>query len=83
MFRTLRDAFQIKEIRRRLLYLLLMLFVIRLASQIPVPGVNSDFFRNYFTNNANDAFNVLNAFTGGGFTNFSILALLMKCPFLH
>ena len=75
MFRTLRDAFQIKEIRRRLLYLLLMLFVIRLASQIPVPGVNSDFFRNYFTNNANDAFNVLNAFTGGGFTNFSILAL--------
>ena len=75
MFRTLRDAFRVKEIRRRLLYLLLMLFVIRLASQVPVPGVNSDFFRNYFTNNANDAFNVLNAFTGGGFTNFSILAL--------
>ena len=75
MFRTLRDAFRVKEIRRRLLYLLLMLFVIRLASQVPVPGLNSDFFRNYFTNNANDAFNVLNAFTGGGFTNFSILAL--------
>ncbi len=75
MFKTLRDAFRVKEIRRRLLYLLLMLFVIRLASQVPVPGVNTDFFRNYFTNNANDAFNVLNAFTGGGFTNFSILAL--------
>lgn len=75
MFKTLRDAFQVKEIRRRLLYLLLMLFVIRLASQVPVPGVNTDFFKNYFTNNANDAFNVLNAFTGGGFTNFSILAL--------
>ena len=75
MFKTLRDAFQVKEIRRRLLYLLLMLFIIRLASQVPVPGVNTDFFKNYFTNNANDAFNVLNAFTGGGFTNFSILAL--------
>ena len=75
MFKTLRDAFRIKEIRQRLLYLLLMLFIIRLASQIPVPGVNTEFFKNYFANNANDAFNVLNAFTGGGFTNFSILAL--------
>ncbi len=75
MFNTLRDAFRIKEIRRRLLYLLLMLFVIRMASQIPVPGVNTDFFRNYFSTNANDALNVLNAFTGGGFSNFSILAL--------
>ena len=75
MFKTLRDAFRIKEIRQRLLYLLLMLFIIRLASQIPVPGVNTEFFTNYFANNANDAFNVLNAFTGGGFTNFSILAL--------
>ena len=75
MFKTLRDALRVKEIRRRLLYILLMLFVIRLTSQVPVPGVNTEFFKNYFTNNANDAFNVLNAFTGGGFSNFSILAL--------
>ena len=75
MFKTLRDALRIKEVRRRLLYVLIMLFIIRMASQIPVPGVDTEFFKNYFTNNANDAFNVLNAFTGGGFTNFSILAL--------
>ena len=75
MFKTLRDALRIPEIRRRLLYLLGILFVIRMASQIPVPGVDSEFFKNYFANNANDALNVLNAFTGGGFTNFSILAL--------
>ena len=75
MFKTLRDALRVKEIRRRLLYVLLILFVIRMASQIPVPGVDTEFFKNYFTNNQNDAFNVLNAFTGGGFTNFSILAL--------
>ena len=75
MFNTLRDAIRIKEIRRRLLYILLMLFVIRMASQIPVPGVDTNFFKDYFSNNSNDALNVLNAFTGGGFTNFSILAL--------
>ena len=75
MFKTVRDAFRIQEIRRRILYVLLMLVVIRLASQVPVPGVDSDFFANYFQDSANDAFNFLNAFTGGGFENFSILAL--------
>ena len=42
MFKTLRDAFRIKEVRRRILYVVLMLVVIRLGSQIPVPGVNTD-----------------------------------------
>lgn len=74
MFKTLRDAFRIKEVRRRILYVVLMLVVIRLGSQIPVPGVNTDFF-NSFLNNGTDAFSFLNAFTGGGFTNFSIFAL--------
>ena len=74
MFKTLRDAFRIKEVRRRILYVVLMLVVIRLGSQIPVPVVNTDFF-NSFLNNGTDAFSFLNAFTGGGFTNFSIFAL--------
>ena len=75
MLKTLRDAFRIKEIRRRLFYVFLMLVIIRLASQVPVPGVDTKFFANYFSSNSTDAFNFLNAFTGGGFTNFSILAL--------
>lgn len=75
MIKTLRNAFRIKEIRRRLLYVLMMLAVIRLGSQIPVPGVDSSFFSNFFANQNNDAFSFLNAFTGGGFSNFSILAL--------
>lgn len=75
MIKTLRNAFRIKEIRRRLLYVIMMLAVIRLGSQIPVPGVDSSFFSNFFANQDNDAFSFLNAFTGGGFSNFSILAL--------
>ena len=74
MFKTLRDAFRIKEVRRRILYVVLMLVVIRVGSQIPVPGVNTDFFNSYL-NNGTDAFSFLNAFTGGGFTNFSIFSL--------
>ncbi|MDD3277598.1 MAG: preprotein translocase subunit SecY [Lachnospiraceae bacterium] len=75
MFKTLRDAFKIQDVRRKILYVLMMLVVIRLGSQLPVPGVNTEFFANYFQNNTNDAFNFLNAFTGGGFDRFSIFAL--------
>ena len=75
MFKTLRDAFRIKEVRRRIFYVIFALVVIRIGSQIPVPGVDTDFFSNYFSSNSNDAFTFLNAFTGGGFSNFSIFAL--------
>ena len=75
MLKTVKDAFRIKEIRRRIFYVLLVLVIIRLGSQIPVPGVNTDFFAEYFGSTNNDAFNFLNAFTGGGFSNFSIFAL--------
>ena len=76
MFKTLREAFRVKEIRRRIFYVVLVLFIIRVGSQVPVPGVSREFFSQYFRgNNANDAFSFLNAFTGGGFENFSIFAL--------
>lgn len=69
------DAFKVKEIRRRLLFVLLCLVIIRLGSQIPVPGVDSETFSAWFEANAGDAFNFFDAFTGGSFSSFSILAL--------
>lgn len=75
MFETLRNAFRIKEIRRRLFYVLLMLVVVRIGTQLPVPGVNSDFFKEWFESQTGDAFNFLDAFTGGSFSSFSIFAL--------
>ena len=39
MFETLKSAFRVKEMRRKLLYLLAMIFVIRIGSQLPIPGV--------------------------------------------
>lgn len=75
MFTTLKNAFKIKEIRNKLLFTLGMLVVIRLASQLPVPGTNSSVIQQIFANNVSDAFNFFNAFTGGSFTSFSIAAL--------
>ena len=52
-----------------------MLVVIRLGSQLPVPGVDRHYFSNWFAAQTGDAFNFLDAFTGGSFLNMSILAL--------
>ena len=75
MLTTLKNAFKVKEIRQRVLYTLGMLVVIRLASQLPVPGVNRDYFANWFAQQTGDAFNLLDAFTGGSFLSMSIIAL--------
>lgn len=75
MFTTLKNAFKIKDIRNKLLFTLGMLVVIRLASQLPVPGTNSSVIQQIFASNVSDAFNFFNAFTGGSFTSFSIAAL--------
>ena len=75
MFKTLRNAFKIKEVRRRILYVVMMLVVVRAGSQIPVPGVNREFFKNWFASQTGDAFNFLDAFTGGSFASMSIFAL--------
>ncbi|MFQ7420933.1 MAG: preprotein translocase subunit SecY [Blautia massiliensis (ex Durand et al. 2017)] len=75
MFETLKSVFKVKEMRRKLLYLIWMIFVIRIGSQLPVPGVDSDFFKQWFESNTGDAFNFFDAFTGGSFTQMSIFAL--------
>ena len=75
MFETLKNVFRVKEMRRKLLYVLWMILIIRIGSQLPVPGVDTDFFKDWFAQNSGDAFNFFDAFTGGSFTQMSIFAL--------
>ena len=75
MFTTLKNAFKVKEIRNKILFTLAMMVVIRFGSQLPVPGTNRDYFALLFASQAGDVFNLFNAFTGGSFSNFSVLAL--------
>ncbi len=75
MLRTLRNAWKVKEIRQKLIFTFLMLVVIRFGSEVPIPGVKTDFFANFFASQNNDAFGFFNAMTGGSFTSMSVLAL--------
>ena len=75
MFETVKNAFKVKEIRMKILFTFLMLIVIRYGSELPVPGVDRNYFANWFASQTGDAFSLVDAFTGGSFLNMSVLAL--------
>lgn len=75
MLKTLRNAWKDKEIRKKLLYTFMMLVVIRFGSELPIPGVNTSYFAEFFAKQSGDAFNFFDAMTGGSFTSLSVLAL--------
>ncbi len=75
MLQTFRKAFQIDDIRKKILYTLAMIFVVRLGSQLPTPGVNPTYIKQFFESVSGDTFNFFNAFTGGSFETMSIFAL--------
>ena len=84
MLKTLRNAFKINDIRKKLLYTFAMLVVIRIGSQLPIPGVETAFFKDFFAQQNNDAFGFFNAMTGSSFTNMSVFALSITVyHFLH
>ena len=75
MLKTLRNAFKIKDIRNRIIFTFFMLIIIRIGSQLPVPGVDRDVFANWFAGQGGDAFSFFDAITGGSFEQMSIFAL--------
>ena len=73
MIKTLRNALKVKEVRDRLLYTFLALIIVRIGCQLPVPGVNRDYFAAWFEQQT--ALSFFDAMTGGSFTQMSIFAL--------
>lgn len=65
--------FKIKDLRNRILYVLFLLFLFRVAATIPVPGVDVESVRNFFQ--SNQFFSLANVFSGGGLSSFSIMML--------
>lgn len=74
MFKTLRNAWSIPDLRKKMLYTLLMIFVFRLGSFIPVPGLNPDALAALVAE-GNSLFGMLNAFSGNSFSNATIFAM--------
>lgn len=75
MFGTFKIAFRIRELRHKLYITIGILVLIRLISQIPVPGIRLDYFKEWYEKNSQGFLNFLSMFSGGSFKNFSLLAL--------
>ncbi|WP_017815381.1 MULTISPECIES: preprotein translocase subunit SecY [Paenibacillus] len=74
MFKTLTNIWRVEDLRNRILFTLLVLIVYRIGSFVPVPGVNTEVFT--ATNNqGQELFGLLNTFSGGALSRFSIFAL--------
>ncbi len=71
----LQSAANIPELRRRVLFTLIMLAVYRIGVQIPTPGINGEALSAFFNQNAGTLFGMFNMFSGGALKNFSIFAL--------
>ncbi len=74
MIQSFINVFKIKDLRRRIFFVFLMLVVVRLGSGIPVAGVDPDVFKELF-NATGDSMSFFDAITGGSFEKMSIFAL--------
>src|SRR6186713_679099 len=74
MFAWLANTWRVPELRKRLLFTALILALYRLGSWIPAPGVDSEAIDQYLSSTGG-IFNLLNLFSGGALSQFSLFAL--------
>src|ERR687898_625646 len=75
MFSWLANAWRVPELRHRVLFTAMILAIYRLGSWIPAPGVDSETIGNYFDGRGGTILGLLNLFSGGALSQFSIFAL--------
>lgn len=76
MFKTFINAFKIKDIRKKLFYTLMILVVIRIGSQIPLPGIDGAYVQEIMKSLLGEGGGgIISAITGGSLERMSILAL--------
>lgn len=75
MFGWLANAWRVPELRNRVLFTAMILGFYRLGSWIPAPGVNSDQIKSFFGGQGGTVLGLLNLFSGGALSHFSLFAL--------
>ncbi len=75
MLQTLRNAWKIPDLRRRMLFTLMMLIVFRFGAHIPVPYLSTEAMRDFLGNGGTDLFSLFDVFTGGAFSNATVMAM--------
>lgn len=84
MFKTLRNAWSIPDLRRKLLFTLLIIIIYRIGGAIPVPFLNNEVLREWAksSSESGDIFSYLNVLSGGNFSKATILSLSIS-PYIN
>ena len=82
MLQTLKNAWRIEELRKKILFTLLILALYRLGNAIPVPYVNVAALQSYFNSLQNTVLGLLNVMSGGAFSQATIFALSIQ-PYIN
>ena len=75
MLSWLTNAWRVPELRRRLLFTAMIIALYRLGSWVPAPGVDSEQIKQYFSTQGGTVLGLLNLFSGGALSQFSLFAL--------
>ena len=82
MLQTLRNAWKIEELRKKILFTLVIILLYRLGNAIPVPYVNVAALQFYFTQLQNTVLGLYNVMSGGAFSTATIFALSIQ-PYIN
>ena len=83
MLQTLRNAWRIPELRKKILYTILLLVVFRFGSVIPVPWINTAALQSWLSEGAGSTlFDLLDTFSGGAFSQATIFAMSIS-PYIN
>ena len=75
MFSTIRNAFHVPELRKKIWFTLAMMLVFRFGAHIPVPFLSKEAMEAFLGGGGADLFSLFNVFTGGAFANATVMAL--------
>ena len=82
MLQTMRNAWKIDDLRKKILFTLVIILLYRLGNAVPVPYVDVGNLVDYFENMQNTVLGLLNVMSGGAFSNATIFALSIQ-PYIN
>ena len=82
MFETLKSAWHVPELRKKLIYTAFIILLFRIGSSIPVPYIDITALAQYFDSVSNTMLGFMNVFAGGGLSNATIFAMSVT-PYIN
>ena len=82
MIETIRNAWKIPELRKKLLFTVFILLIFRLGNAVPVPGIDIELLGDYFDSASNTIFGLFDMMSGSAFSQATIFALSIQ-PYIN